>query len=71
MVVALMLRASSEVLVIAKDALTRSGYDTLQLANDLGIAVQLVENFLNGEIVDRNTYNLVCTKLNSLQSKFS
>jgi predicted NACHT family NTPase len=64
MVVALMLRASSEVLVIAKDELTRSGYNTLQLANELGIAVQLVENFLNGEIVDRNTYNLVCEKLN-------
>lgn len=64
MVAALMLRAPSEVLVIAKDELTRSGYNSLQLASELGIAVQLVENFLSGEIVDRNTYNLICEKLN-------
>ncbi|MFM7887092.1 MAG: NACHT domain-containing protein [Pseudanabaena sp.] len=64
MVAALMLRAPSEDILKAKEELVSNGYTSSQLASDLGIAVQLVENFLNGEIVDRNTYNLVCDKLN-------
>lgn len=64
MVAALMLRAPSDAILKAKEELSSSGYTSLQLASDLGIAVQLVDNFLNGEIVDRNTYNLVCDKLN-------
>ncbi|MEA5480199.1 NACHT domain-containing protein [Pseudanabaena galeata UHCC 0370] len=64
MVVALMLRASSDILSKAQDELTLRGYTPLQLASELSLAVQLVENFLNGEIVDRNTYDLVCEKLN-------
>jgi hypothetical protein len=64
MVTSLMLRASSEVLTQAGHELSRKGYTPLQLSSDLGLAVQLIENFLNGEIVDRNTYELVCDKLN-------
>jgi predicted NACHT family NTPase len=63
MVAALMLRAPSEAILKAKEELSSNGYTSLQLASELGIAVQLVDNFLNGEIVDRNTYNLVCDKL--------
>lgn len=63
MVAALMLRASSEILSRAQDALSLRGYTPLQLASELSLAVQLVDNFLNGEIVDRNTYDLVCEKL--------
>jgi predicted NACHT family NTPase/transcriptional regulator with XRE-family HTH domain len=59
-----MLRATSEVANKAKDELLLRGYTPLQLANDLGIAVQLVENFLNIEIVDLSTYNLICGHLN-------
>jgi len=64
MVAALMLRAPSEAILKAKEELSSNGYTSLQLASELGIAVQLVDNFLNGEIVDRNTYNLLCDKLN-------
>ena len=64
MVAALMLRASSDILSKAQEELTLRGYTPLQLASELSLAVQLVENFLNGEIVDRNTYDLVCGKLN-------
>ncbi|MBD2175355.1 NACHT domain-containing protein [Pseudanabaena sp. FACHB-1998] len=64
MVTALMLRASSEIANRAKDELSLREYSPLQIANDLGIAVQLVENFLNGEIVDLSTYNLICGHLN-------
>ena len=64
MVRALMLRAESDILIKAIDELSRTGYTPLQLAIELSLAVQLVENFLNGEIVDRNTYDLVCEKLN-------
>ncbi|WP_434686842.1 NACHT domain-containing protein [Pseudanabaena minima] len=64
MVAALMLRASSDILSKAQEELTLREYTPLQLASELSLAVQLVENFLNGEIVDRNTYNLVCEKLN-------
>ena len=64
MVASLMLRASSDVLAQARDELSRKGYAPLQLSRDLGLAVQLIENFLNGEIVDRNTYELLCDKLN-------
>jgi len=64
MVASLMLRASSEVLAQAGNELSRKGYTPLQLSRELGLAVQLIENFLNGEIVDRNTYELVCDKLN-------
>ena len=59
-----MLRASSDILSKAQEELTLRGYTPLQLASELSLAVQLVENFLNGEIVDRNTYDLVCGKLN-------
>jgi predicted NACHT family NTPase len=64
MATALMLRTSSEILRRAQDALSLRGYTSLQLANELSLTVQLVDNFLNGEIVDRNTYDLVCEKLN-------
>ncbi len=64
MVTSLMLRAESNILIKAIDELSQRGYTPLQLASELGLAVQLVENFLNGEIVDRNTYDLVCEKLN-------
>ena len=64
MVAALMLRASSDILSKAQEEFALRGYTTLDLANELSLAVQLVENFLNGEIVDRNTYDLVCEKLN-------
>ena len=64
MVVALMLSASSEILSRAQDELSLRGYTPLQLASELSLTVQLVDNFLNGEIVDRNTYDLVCEKLN-------
>jgi predicted NACHT family NTPase len=64
MVASLMLRASSDVLAQARDELSRKGYAPLQLSRELGLAVQLIENFLNGEIVDRNTYELLCDKLN-------
>ncbi|MFM7600043.1 MAG: NACHT domain-containing protein [Pseudanabaena sp.] len=64
MVAALMLRASSDILSKAQEELKLRGYTSLQLASELSLAVQLVENFLNGEIVDRNTYDLVCEKLN-------
>lgn len=64
MVTALMLRATSDVTNKAKDELALRNYTLLQLANDLGIAVQLVENFLNGEIVDLSTYDLICNHLN-------
>ena len=64
MVASLMLRASSDVLTQAGNELSQKGYTPLQLSRELGLAVQLIENFLNGEIVDRNTYELVCDKLN-------
>jgi predicted NACHT family NTPase len=64
MVTDLMLRTPSDILSKAKDELALRGYTPLQLSAELSLAVQLVENFLNGEIVDRNTYNLVCEKLN-------
>lgn len=64
MVAALMLRAPSEIIDKAKGEIERIDYTYLQLASELGIAVQLIENFFNDEIVDRNTYNLVCQKLN-------
>jgi|JFJP01.1.fsa_nt_gi predicted NACHT family NTPase len=64
MVTALMLRAPSEIIVKAKGEIERINYTYVQLASELGLAVQLVENFFNGEIVDRNTYDLVCKKLN-------
>ena len=64
MVAALMLRAPSEIIVKVKGEIERISYTYSQLASELGIAVQLVENFFNGEIVDRNTYDLICEKLN-------
>jgi predicted NACHT family NTPase len=64
MATALMLRAPSDILSKAQDELKLRGYTPLQLSAELSLAVQLVENFLNGEIVDRNTYNLICEKLN-------
>ncbi len=64
MVEDLMLRASSDILSRAQDEISLKGYTPLQLANELNLAVQLVENFLNGEILDRNSYDLVCEKLN-------
>ncbi|HBC43025.1 MAG: hypothetical protein ACK48A_01770 [Pseudanabaena sp.] len=64
MVAELMFRAPSEAILKAKEDLSSNGYTSLQLASELGISVQLVDNFLNGEIVDCNTYNLVCDKLN-------
>jgi hypothetical protein len=64
MATALMLRAPSDILSKAQDELALRGCTPLQLAAELSLAVQLVENFLNGEIVDRNTYNLICEKLN-------
>jgi predicted NACHT family NTPase len=64
MATALMLRAPSDILSKAQDELSLRGSNPLQLASELGLAVQLVENFLNGEIVDRNTYNLICKSLN-------
>ena len=64
MATALMLRAPSDVLSKAQDELALRGYTPLQLSAELSLAVQLIENFLNGEIIDRNTYNLVCEKLN-------
>ncbi len=60
----LMLRAPSDILSKAQYELALRGCTPLQLAAELSLAVQLVENFLNGEIVDRNTYNLVCKQLN-------
>lgn len=71
MVSSLMLRASSEISGKAKDEVFQRGYTVLQLAEQLGLAVQLVENFLNGEIVDRNTYNLICDKLNIFQDSLT
>ncbi len=68
MVAALMLRASSDVLIKANDEISLRGYTPLQLAGEIGIALQLIENFLNGEIVDRSTYDLVCEKLNIASS---
>ncbi len=69
MMTSLMLRASSDILSRAQDEISLKGHTPLQLANELNLAVQLVENFLNGEIVDRNSYDLVCEKLNiSLKS---
>ena len=64
MTIALMLRAPSEIICKVQDELAVRGYTPLQLATELSLAIQLVENFLNGEIVDRNTYNLICEKLN-------
>jgi predicted NACHT family NTPase len=64
MVASLMLRVPSDILKKAQDEILLRGYTPLQLASELSLAVQLVENFLNGEIVDRNTYDLVCAKLN-------
>ena len=64
MVTGLMLRASSDVLNRAGNEISRKGYTPLRLASELSLAMQLVENFLNGEIVDRHTYDLVCEKLN-------
>ena len=64
MATALMLRAPSDILSKAQDELALRGYNPLQLASELSLSVQLIENFLNGEIVDRNTYSLICEKLN-------
>ncbi len=64
MAIALMLRAPSDILSKVQDELALRGSNPLQLASELSLSVQLVENFLNGEIVDRNTYNLICEKLN-------
>ncbi|PZU99934.1 MAG: hypothetical protein DCE90_01190 [Pseudanabaena sp.] len=64
MVASLMLRASSEVVKKAKEEFFKQGYSNSLLADELGLSVQLIENFFNEEIVDRNTYNLVCEKLN-------
>ncbi|NUN65429.1 NACHT domain-containing protein [Pseudanabaena biceps] len=64
MVPSLMLRTSSELADKARDEVFQRGYTVLQLAEQLGLAVQLVENFLNEEIIDRNTYDLICEKLN-------
>lgn len=64
MAAALMLRAPSEVIAKAKYEVEHIEISLSQLAIELGVAVQLVENFFNGEIVDRNTYDLVCQKLN-------
>jgi predicted NACHT family NTPase len=63
MATALMLRAPLDILSKAQDELSLRGSNPLQLASELGLAVQLVENFFNGEIVDRNTYNLICESL--------
>ena len=65
---AFMLKASSNILSQVNDELLNKGYTPLQLASELGLAVQLVENFLNGEIVDRSTYNLICEKLNIFEN---
>jgi len=65
---AFMLRASSDILSQVNDELLNKGYTPLQLASELGLAVQLVENFLNGEIIDRSSYNLICEKLNIFSS---
>ncbi len=64
MVTSLMLRASSEVVKKAKEEFLKQGYSNSLLADELGLAVQLIENFFNEEIVDRGTYNLICGKLN-------
>jgi predicted NACHT family NTPase len=64
MAIALMLRASSDILSKVQEEIALRGYTALQLSAELSLAVQLIENFLNGEIVDRNTYNLICEKLN-------
>ncbi|TYQ28806.1 NACHT domain-containing protein [Pseudanabaena sp. UWO310] len=63
MVASLMLRAPADILSKARDEISRQGFTPSDLASELSIAVQLVDNFLNGEIVDRHTYNLVCEKL--------
>ena len=65
---AFMLKASLNILSQVNDELLNKGYTPLQLASELGLAVQLVENFLNGEIVDRSTYNLICEKLNIFEN---
>ena len=70
MITAFMLKASSEILNKAKQELLLRGYTAIQLATELDLAVQLVENFLNGEMVDRNTYNLVCRNLNIAVNPF-
>ncbi len=61
---ALMLRASEDVISEAKQEILRRDQNFLELANEINISPQLIENFLNGEIIDRNTYELVCHSLN-------
>ena len=51
MATALMLRAPSDILSKAQDELALRGYNPLQLASELSLSVQLIENFLNGKIV--------------------
>ncbi|MCY7331928.1 MAG: NACHT domain-containing protein, partial [Pseudanabaena sp. CAN_BIN31] len=64
MVASLRPRVSSDIISKAQDEILLKGYTPLQLASELNLAVQLGGNFLNGEIVDRNSYDLVCEKLN-------
>jgi predicted NACHT family NTPase len=65
-----MLKAPSEILDKAKEQIVLRGLTALQVATELDLALQLVENFLNGEMVDRHTYDLVCEKLNIATNPF-
>ena len=60
----LMIRASIVVIQKAEEEALRLGYTKEQIANQTNLAIQLVENFFAGEIVDRHTYDLLCQKLN-------
>jgi hypothetical protein len=61
-----MLRASAEITQKAEQELLKQGFNKEQIANQNNLAVQLVENFFAGEIVDRHTYDLLCQSLNLL-----
>lgn len=62
----LMLRAPTEIIQKAEQELLRQGHSKEQIANQNNLAVQLVENFFAGDIVDRHTYDLICQSLNIL-----
>ena len=48
-----------------KDALDRCNYsDQKDLANDLGIGLSTLSNFLNGKRVDRSNFHEICLRLN-------
>lgn len=59
----LMLKASYELIDQAQSELLIRGDSYLQLAEKLEIAIQLVDNFFKGEIVDIHTYKLICNHL--------